>query len=112
MANTITSTGEYITISEIDSDFQLSDVSDMPSVITIESIRFNGGAVSDRCVIKDRGATGPKIFDSGPVTAESDVRIQYYANNDSFHNSSSPFLDFSEGIFTAGATVTIVVARY
>ena len=33
MANTITSTGEYITISDIDSDFQLSNVSDITTTI-------------------------------------------------------------------------------
>ena len=98
MSNTVTITGPVITISNIDSDYDLNDT------LPIQSIRLNAGGVCT-CVIKNGGDAGATLFKASGAAA-GDTVIQYYDGV-----LAHPFLDFSAGTYVAGTEVTIILQR-
>ncbi len=104
MANEINRVGAVINISDIDSDWLWSyTFPDYPE-IKIQSIQFNPGAVDDHCVIKNGSDTGPPFFD---VTGED---ADYDQRNKPYHGAKlMPVLDFSDGTYSAGSSVQIIV---
>lgn len=98
MANTVTITGPVITISNIDSDYDLNDI------LPIQSIRLNAGTGTTSCIIKNGSDAGAPLFKvSRPAGEEF---IQY------FHAVlARPYLDFSAGVYPPETEVTIILQR-
>lgn len=106
-ANTITETGNVITITDIDSDWLwTANFSEFTAKgVPVISIQFIPGDTDDQCVILNGTAAASEVFN---VVAEDayDQRIQYY-----FGNPLKLFLDFSAGTYSAGSKVIINVGR-
>ena len=94
-ANTVTSNGQIVEISSIDSDW------DSQTAYDVISITFIPGAISDECIIKNGSATGATLFHA--VSGDGEPRVQYY-----FGETIVPFMDFSDGTFSSGAKVIIL----
>ncbi len=104
-ANTITPTGNFVTIEDIDSDWSWSDqFPNYPRVFLI-GIQFNPGAADDQCVIKEGSDTGSDIMD---VTAESAYDERYKPVG----VESRPVLDYSAGTYSAGSKVIFTFKLY
>jgi hypothetical protein len=102
-ANTITETENFITITDIDSDWTWTANFDeyTPWGVPVISIQFKPAAADDQCVILNGSDTASEVFN---VTAETayDQKIQY------FHGTPIKlFLDYSAGTYTAGSIVII-----
>ena len=98
MANTLTTSKNFITISSRDSDY------DHGEVIALHSIRFNPGG-ADTCVILDTDANGATVF-KVEASGTSDEHVEYYNGA-----LCRPFLDFSAGSYSANAEVTLILQR-
>lgn len=104
-ANTITASGNVITITSIDSDWTWSDTissTDYPYGIKLVSITFVPGAASDRCIVKEGSDSGPPFFDSDEMT-DNDPRGWPY-----HQTILKPMLDVSAGTYSAGSKVIII----
>lgn len=88
----------------IDSDWSYAaDANDRG--LYIESIQFCPAAADDKCVIKEGSDAGPEIFNVLCVDAY-DQKIKL------FHGKKKhPVLDFSAGVYTAGAKVLIELSE-
>lgn len=104
MANTIVKKGLIIDITDIDSDWLYSaTVND--TGLFLESIQFDPVQADDECIIKEDGETGAIIFHAKCADAY-DQKIKY------FHGERKhPFLDFSDGTFTAGTRILIELSE-
>ena len=104
MANTINQRGFTVQISDVDSDWSWRDTFTDPKYangIPINFIQFNGVGSSDKCSIKEEDDAGPECF-FAQISQANDQRRAYY------HGTPiKPVLDFSEGTYTAGSSVTI-----
>ncbi|MBW1983368.1 MAG: hypothetical protein JRI53_01505 [Deltaproteobacteria bacterium] len=109
MANEVTENNLTIEIAgvgagAIDSDWSYADDPNDRG-LKIMSIQFSPAATGDKCVIKEGDEDGPEIFN--PLCADVyDSKIKY------FHGKKKhPFLDFGDGVYTAGAKVVIELAE-
>ena len=108
-ANTITYTDSVIVIEDIDSDWNWYDtityLATSKAGIAIQSIQFNPGAADDLCIIKNKTDTGSEIFDV--ICADVyDQRCKYFNGE-----ILKPVLDFSDGVYTAGSKVIIILQK-
>ena len=94
-ANTVTTNGKIVEVSAIDSDWNPQ------ASYKIVSITFVPGAVSDACVIKNGSATAATVFHA--ISGDGEPRVAYFMGE-----TLVPFLDFSDGTFSAGAKVIIL----
>jgi hypothetical protein len=105
MANQVDRVGNFITIKEIDSDWDHTVLFPNYNEIRLQAIRFHPGAVDDVCIIKEGsdGANAPRTFE---YTASEDTlpAIEYYGGV-----GSKPVLDFSAGTYSSGSSVTIII---
>lgn len=105
MAITVTKKGSTIeikgTTGTIDADWDFTD-SINDGGLFIESIQLVPATVGDQCIIKEGSATGPDIFNFPPATALNDPLIKYFNGT-----RKRPFLDVSDGTYTAGGKVII-----
>lgn len=97
-ANTITRTGNFVTIEDIDSDWLWSDTFPNYGSVRLIGIQFNPGAADDQCVILENTVSGSPIMD---VTA-LDVYDQRYKP---VGVNARPVLDVSAGTYSSGAQV-------
>lgn len=97
-ANTITRTGNFVTIEDIDSDWLWSDTFPNYPKIRLVGIQFNPGLAADQCIIFENTVSGSTIMD---VTAE-DVYDQRYKP---VGVDSRPVLDFSAGTYSSGSKI-------
>jgi len=102
-ANTVSRSGNVITISSIDSDWLWSDTFPLLAKVPVIAIFFKGAAADDACVIKEGSASGPAFFDV-KVNDSYDQRQGLYGGA-----KLRPVLDYSAGTYTAGSTVTIIL---
>ena len=94
MANTVTTDGRCITLSAIDSDY------DMAYQKRILSIQFVPGAADDVITILGGSATGPiRYYD---ISGDGEPRIKYF-----FGVYMQVFLDYSECTLSANSLVII-----
>ena len=99
MANTIVDDGLFVSLTDIDSDYDIGET------LRIDSISFQSGADTDRCVIKNGSATGPVVFDYDVGTHPEHKTVYFHGTK------FRPFLDVSDGSFNAAAMVTILRKR-
>lgn len=74
----------------------------------IHSIEFMCGATGDSCLITENSAAGPKMafFKANPsTTLVAQAPLVKYFHGRRFR----PFIDVSEGAFSAGSSVIIIV---
>jgi hypothetical protein len=107
MANTIKKSGssyENVEISSIDSDFTASDLwSDNDGLVYVDSIQYNPGAASDKCVIVDNQDEKPVIFEVTCADA-NDNRVKYYPRQ-----QRKPEMTFANGTYSAGSSILITL---
>lgn len=107
-ANTVLVTGGIINISAMDGDFDLRQAYSsyvMGSDMRVISIKFYGGAVSDRLVIKNRSDAGAVFFDR-VVDDLNYPPIEYY-----FGIGLDPVIDFSACTLSAGHKVILTLGQ-
>lgn len=99
-ANTVNKSGCIVTVSAMDSDFDLAAAGYGPGAgWRLVSIEFFGGAANDRLLVKDGSDTGPEMFDR----TIDDVRvpaIKYFMGAE-----AQPLIDYSECTLSAGHKV-------
>lgn len=105
-ANTIVRTGNVIHITDIDSDYSLTDT--FPSYTNgaaINSIQFNPAAADDQMIVEQGTTSGAILMD---VTCEDayDQRVKYFWNQ-----RLLPVIDFSDGTYTAGSSIIIILGE-
>lgn len=106
--NTINFLSHIIEISSIDSDWDFEDTFGVgASRLNIISIQFVPGAADDQCVIKDTSDTGPAFFD---VTSY-DTQYDLFKTFDSPNAGFKPYLDYSDGTYSTGAKVIIILGQ-
>lgn len=102
-ANTVTISGNVITISTIDSDWSWSDDYPSSATLPIGGIIFVPGATDDVCVIKEGSAAGAELFE----VRSADV---YDQKGFSYGGAKlRPVLDVSAGTYSAGSKVVIII---
>jgi hypothetical protein len=99
MANTVTTNGNVITLSALDSDYDFGKRSSW------ESIQFVPGAAGDILVIKDKTDAGPTLVRF--VAQDTGTMVLYDIGR------CWPFLDFSDCTIGAGtaANVRVILKR-
>jgi hypothetical protein len=107
MANTINLKGAVLQITAIDEDWDWADTFDSAQYkngIKIQSIEFDTEVAGDVCIIKNESDSGPRLFKaSGNAVDVKDERCKYFNGT-----RLKPYLDFSEGVYNAAASVTII----
>lgn len=82
-------------------------LNDLPRGPFVESIEFVPGATTDKCAIFENSASGPQLamFKPDPSTTLPGKQplVKY------FNRQLRPFIDFSEGSYSAGSSVIIIV---
>ncbi|MBW2591853.1 MAG: hypothetical protein JRE58_02415 [Deltaproteobacteria bacterium] len=104
-ANTVTSDGNFIYITDIDSDWTWSTL--LPNYANgapVISIQFNPGAADDVAVFLAGAAGEAAVFATGKCTDEYDARIKMFDGI-----PVKIFFDFGESTITAGASITITL---
>jgi len=107
MANTVVMNASQtvITISAIDSDWLITDTLSKRHLggTRVHSIQFNPAAAADKCKVLDGSASGSQLF-YALCADNTDQRIKYFPEAEIL-----PFLDFSEGTYTAGSSVVVTL---
>ena len=109
-ANTITYVegSRVITFTSIDTDWTWTDTfPGKTSGLVILAIRFNPGAINDRCVINAGTVSGGDLFDSSVAQNTGEASIQYYDTSKRY----KPVLDVSDGTYNAAAKITIILGE-
>jgi len=104
--NTVTVSGNVISITAIDSDWSWDD--DFPNHLAglrISSIQFVPGADDDRAIIEEGDDSGPEAFDSDTCSINQ-PRIKYFNGT-----QLRPVLDFDAGTYSTGAKVIIIIGN-
>lgn len=102
-ANTVTVTGNVIEITDIDSDWSWSDSFPSHESLPIGAVIFKPGAADDQCVLEEATTSGASFFD---VTASD----EYSEKGMNFSGARlRPVLDFSDGTYSAGSKVIIII---
>lgn len=102
---TILQTDNFIDITAIAADLSSEDIFRDNQEHKIRSIMFIAGANNDKCVIKNGGESSATIT----VLATPDVElpaIRYFDNSGQYMR---PFVDFGDGVFSAGHKLIIEV---
>ena len=73
--------------------------------VAVWSIHFIATGAADKCIIRDGSITGPIIFHR-IATAVGDQVPSYFGGN-----LIQLAIDFSEGIYTAGSSINIVLDK-
>ena len=103
--NTVNTDGNFITITDIDSDWTWTSV--LPGYtngVSTMSVQFNPGAADDKAVFKNGSDAGPEIFPTGKCVDEYDSRIKYFDGV-----PVKIYFDYSESVISAGASISITV---
>lgn len=104
--NTITATRNTITISSIDSDWDIATTWSWASAgVYLHSIIFLPGAADDKLLITDTNDSGATLFPAVKCADEYDAKVLYYNN---YHR---PYLDYSGSTLSAGSVVIINIGK-
>ncbi len=115
MANTVTLSGNFLTISGLDADWNLPGSSNMTDFqkqgLMVRSIRYNPGTDTGGDVMKifNTSTGGAEIFNIETSSGKGEERIKYYGS--ALHGAQMfPYISSSGITISTGSTLTFELA--
>jgi len=110
MANTTTTTGQFVTITGLDANWSLAG--DMPGFATdglrVKSIQFNPSGANDVALVRNKTSAGAKLFDVS-CDGANNQKVQYYDGPGGIGQQMWPSITIAQWTLSSAAAASLTI---